>query len=122
MSADGLIDDLRTGGFRVQLTADGLTVSPRSALTDGHRSAIRANRDALLSILRREAKVTEGLFAAINRCCDARGDEEANRAALVEECSALPTADQAAWRAYFEGQAEAWARPEKVSRGSADGS
>ena len=41
----------------------------------------------------REALLT--LVNAINRCCDVRGDDDANRVALVAECNALDAAGEA---------------------------
>jgi hypothetical protein len=48
------------------------------------------------------------LRQAIDRCCDARGDDDGNRAALIEECAQLPPAGQDDMREHFEQQAERW--------------
>lgn len=56
MGATELLNDLRSAGLVLTLTSAGdLHVAPRSALTDDHRAAIRAQRDALLLALRAEA-------------------------------------------------------------------
>ena len=57
MGATELLNDLRCAGLVLTLTPAGdLHVAPRSALTDDHRAAIRAQRDALLLALRAEAE------------------------------------------------------------------
>ena len=56
MGAPELLHHLRGAGLVLTLTsAGGLHVAPRSALTDDHRAAIRAERDAL--VLAVEAEV-----------------------------------------------------------------
>lgn len=55
MGAAELLRHLRGAGFHLKLTpAGGVYVGPRSALTDSHRSAIRAERNALVLALRAE--------------------------------------------------------------------
>lgn len=49
------------------------------------------------------------LIAAINRCCDARGDLDANRQGLIDECRRLPRHHQADLREHFEQEANRWA-------------
>lgn len=57
MGAPELLHHLRGAGLVLTLTpAGGLHVSPRSALTDDHRAAIRAERDALVLGLLAEAE------------------------------------------------------------------
>ena len=57
MGATELLNDLHSAGLVLTLTPAGdLHVAPRSALTDDHRAAIRAQRDALLLALRAEAE------------------------------------------------------------------
>lgn len=57
MGATELLHDLRCAGLVLTLTPAGdLHVAPRSVLTDDHRAAIRAQRDALLLALRTEAE------------------------------------------------------------------
>jgi hypothetical protein len=56
MGASELLHHLRGAGLVLTLTpAGGLHVAPRSALTDDHRAAIRAERDALVLALQAEA-------------------------------------------------------------------
>lgn len=57
MGAPELLYHLRYAGLVLTLTpAGGLHVAPRGALTDNHRAAIRAERDALVLVLRAEAE------------------------------------------------------------------
>jgi hypothetical protein len=57
MGAPELLHHLRGAGLVLTLTpAGGLHVAPRSALTDDHRAAIRAGRDALVLALLAEAE------------------------------------------------------------------
>jgi hypothetical protein len=56
MGAPDLLRHLRDAGLVLTLTpAGGLHVAPRSALTDDHSAAIRAERDALVLALQAEA-------------------------------------------------------------------
>jgi hypothetical protein len=56
MGAPELLHHLRGAGLVLTLTpAGGLHVAPRTALTDDHRAAIRAERDALVLTLKAEA-------------------------------------------------------------------
>lgn len=53
MGARDLLDRLEGEGFRLSLNGQGgFTVSPAARLTEEHRSAIRASRDALAALLR----------------------------------------------------------------------
>jgi hypothetical protein len=57
MGAPELLHHLRGAGLVLTLTpAGGLHVAPRTALTDDHRAAIRAERDALALALQAEAE------------------------------------------------------------------
>lgn len=57
MGAPELLQHLRGAGLVLSLTPAGdLHVAPRSALTDDHRAAIRAERDALVLSLLAEAE------------------------------------------------------------------
>lgn len=55
MGAPELLHHLRDAGLVLTLRADGgLQVAPRRAISDEHRAAIRADRDALVQTLRAE--------------------------------------------------------------------
>lgn len=53
-------------------------------------------------------RVYPALVFSINRCCDARGDELSNRAALIAECVELEPEAQSELRDYFEHEAARW--------------
>jgi hypothetical protein len=48
------------------------------------------------------------LRQAIDRCCDARGDDDDNRAGLIRECSELPPDGQADMLEHYEREAIRW--------------
>ena len=56
------------------------------------------------------------LVKAINRCCSARCDDDANLAALIAECVALDAAGQADMLAHFSAEADRWERSCKGGR------
>lgn len=59
MGAPDVLQHLRGAGLVLTLIdGGGLHVAPRDALTDEHRAAIRAERDALVLALRAEAQTT----------------------------------------------------------------
>lgn len=60
--------------------------------------------------------LAEALAAAINRACDARGDDDANRAGLLAECAALPLDGQADMLAHFTIEAARWVAPDPDAR------
>lgn len=91
MGAPDLLRQLRGAGFHLKLTpAGGLHVGPRNALTDSHRSVIRAERDALVLALRAEGLPKPNLLLqrsgdrlltpeqGDNRNAAAKDDAEAN--------------------------------------------
>lgn len=74
---------------------------------------------ATLATLASEKQATAlavALAAAINRCCDARGDDDANRAALLQECAGQSPEHQADLLAHFTIEA---ARLTAISKGVA---
>lgn len=94
MGARETLESLRATGILLTLTETGLIASPKAALTDHFRALIRVEREDLIACLQADESVRTALIKAINRCCDARGDDDANRAALISECSLLPPAGQ----------------------------
>jgi hypothetical protein len=60
--------------------------------------------------------LTAQLIEAVNRACDARGDDDAHRAALIEECTAQPLAMQADLLAHFVIEAARWGAPDPDDR------
>lgn len=94
-----LLQTLQTRGVCVRIDGHRLLVSPPDLLTDDLREAIRADKPELL-------RLPEALMGAITRCCAARGDDDANRAALILECLALPAWEQRELLQHFTEQAE----------------
>jgi len=84
---------------RIRFDGDNLIVAPRAMVTDQMREAILADKPELL-------RLTSSLVEAIHRCCDARGDDTSNRAALLFECVALPAWEQRELRDHFNQQAD----------------
>ena len=100
-----------------QLSAD----ATHSATDDAKSAALPGSlrelaRDTLMRHQRDKvvARATLTLVVSINRCCDARGDDNANRVALIAECEPLPPAQQAEWREHFDTVAD---RYEAANRG-----
>lgn len=52
----------------------------------------------------------QSLVAAANRCCDASGEDDANRAALIAECGQLEPHEQEDMRDHFYSEAATWDR------------
>ncbi|MES2101673.1 MAG: hypothetical protein V4569_17745 [Pseudomonadota bacterium] len=98
-----LLQSLRTRGLSIRIDGQNLIVNPRDLLTDELRDAIRADKAELL-------RLPDALFDAINRCCAVRGDDDANRAALILESIALPAWEQRELRDHFNEEAERWLR------------
>ena len=105
-----LLQHLQAHGLHIKIDGANLIVSPpRERLTDDMRAAIRADKPELL-------RLPGLLVAAINRCCDARGDDSANRAALILECTALPAWEQRELRDHFNEEAARWKRASRGTR------
>jgi hypothetical protein len=98
-----LLQHLQARGLHIRIDGRSLIVGPSELLTDDIRAAIRADKPELL-------RLPESLMDAINRCCAARGDDAANRAALILECSVLPAWEQRELRDHFNEQAAMWQR------------
>ena len=114
MSACDILTELRSDGLTFSLRDTGLFVSPRLLLTEERRAAIRTNRSFLIAALESEKTLTVALVESINHCCEARGDDDANRAALIEECCQLTLHEQADMREHFEREAANW-RPQSTA-------
>jgi hypothetical protein len=106
MGAPDLLRHLRGAGFTLALADGGIRVAPARDLTDAQRETIRTHRAELLALL--SGQTAAALVRAINACCDARGDTDANRAALTAECAQLTPAEQADMFEHFAQQAAIW--------------
>lgn len=114
MGAPGLLQHLRGAGFTIDAVEGGIRIAPASALTDAQRQAIRTHKPELLALLARTTPAA--LVNAINRCCAARGDTEANRAALIAECAELTTSEQIDMTEHFEAETAIWLRAARGGR------
>ena len=78
-------------------------MSATFALTNGRRIG------GCLGAVLRTSLFELALIDAINRCCDARGDDDRNREALIAEAASLTARNQADMREHFEQEAATWA-------------
>lgn len=101
---------LLAAGLTLRTDGDRLLVTPISALTESLRELIRRHKPELWAAVGAAEVLTADLIAAINRCCDARGDDAESRGGLIRECLALPPAMQADAREHFDEQAALWWR------------
>jgi hypothetical protein len=99
-------------GLGLSLRVDGgsIIVTPAVKLTDGARELIRSRRQELVEQVKAVSLTTAALIAAIHAACDARGDDDANRRALVEEGSALSPEAQADVTQHFCEVTRLWRR------------
>ena len=104
MNAAAILFALARDGLAVTLVGEHLRVVPASLLTAQHRALIADNKPALVALLDTAHQTALDLFAAVNRCCDARGDDEGNRAALVADCKLLAPHEQADMLEHFDGE------------------
>ena len=83
------------------------TVRPASIRVLARDTLLRHGRDKEV-----ERRAT-ALRQAIDRCCDIRGDDDANRLALIEECLQLNPVGQVDITEHFEQEARRWERPKR---------
>lgn len=111
MGTTNLLWRLEAEGFRLDVDGDKLVVKPAVRLTDAVRTEIRAHKPELIQALQKRTaspSLRDTLRATITRACSARGDDEANRVALIDECLALPPAMQEDIRQHFAQVARIW--------------
>ena len=92
---------------------DATPAATKDATTVPSGPSVRAlARDRLLRHESDKAplSVATQLRRAIDRCCNARGDDDVNRAALISESSALPVDGQRDMQQHFDQEAERWER------------
>ena len=106
MNAAAILFALARDGLTVTLAGENLRVVPGSSLTASHRALIAENKAALVALLGTAHQTVLALIAAVNRCCDARGDDDCNRAALVADCKRLAPHEQADMREHFDAEAK----------------
>ena len=102
-----VLDRLIDAGFRVRAQGNRLTVAPTSLLTEETRALVARSKDRLLAEL---LAIQTALCEAVNRACAARGDDEANRLALLSECCSLDVRQQLDLIEHFLEEAKLWER------------
>lgn len=100
------LQTLIDAGLTLRSDGERLIVTPASALTEPLRGLIRDRKPELLVSIRRAEALTADLLAAINRCCDVRGDNDRNRSDLIAEAATLPPHLMADAREHFVAEAE----------------
>lgn len=96
MPAASILEVLWAQGFTVSLVDnDRLAVSPASTLHDTQRELLRANKAAIVALLRDAKATTDALVKAAMLACDHWGDSPADRAEMKRECLATPAHLQA---------------------------
>lgn len=110
MNAAAILFALARDGLAVTLVGEHLRVVPASSLTALHRALIADNKVALVALLGGAHQTALDLIAAVNRCCDARGDDDGNRAALFADCKRLTPHEQADMLEHFDGETRRFTR------------
>ena len=91
MPAASILEQLWAQGFTVSLVDnDRLAVSPASTLHESQRELLRANKTAIVALLRDAKATTAALVKAAMLACDYWGDSPADRDLMRLECLATP--------------------------------
>ena len=91
-------------GLTLETNGTDLAVRPAKLITEKLRELIVANKPAIWSDVRTAEELATSLIASINRCCDARGDDAANRTALIAESASCPPHQMADLIEHFDEQ------------------
>lgn len=94
MGSPDLLRYLNGIGLSLRVDGDHIVVSPVAKLTDDVRILIRSRRQELVDQVIAVSLTTAALIDSINAACDARGDDNANRFALIEEGAAMSPEEQ----------------------------
>ena len=91
MTAASILEVLWAQGFTVSLVGnDSLAVSPSSTLHESQRELLRANKAAIVALLRDAKATTDALVKAAMRACDHWHDSLADHDLMRLECLATP--------------------------------
>ena len=101
---------LINAGLTVRAEEQRVIVKPAARLTDELRSLVFENRAELLAELQAAHEGALRLVAAINECCDMRGDDDHNQAGLIRETQELFPEQKEDMRQHFDEQARIWAK------------
>ena len=102
------MNPLRTlieAGLTLRTDGERLIVTPAIAITGSLRKLIVAYKPMLHLAVRNAEDQADALVASINRCCDARGDDGDNRAALIAESAGYAPHEMADLIEHFDGEA-----------------
>lgn len=92
-------------------TATVVQLAPRDRATKGDELHVASTRACNTQPSALTApRVAQALVAAINRACNLRGDDDANRAGLIAECHALSLEQQIDMLEHFRAEAARWAK------------
>ena len=99
MSAAATLQAANADGVRFSLSSVGkLKAIGEAPVVERWAPQIQAHKVELIALLRK----WERLQAAIIACCEARGDTDEHRAALLADCLREEPADWGWWTNYFE--------------------
>ena len=98
------LDLLSHHGLTVTVDGGDLLVKPSNRLTDELRNYIREHKPELIEVVKSWAALAD----AIEGCCNARGDADANRQALLNDCRRESANDWPWWTNYFNCEAARW--------------
>lgn len=102
MTAASILEVLWAQGFTVSLMDNyRLAVSPASTLHDTQRELLRANKAAIVALLRGAKATTDALVKAAMLACDHFNDSPADRDLMRAECLAVPAHLQGELRDIF---------------------
>jgi len=103
-----LLLKLIDAGLTLETNGTDLAVSPAKLITEKLRELIVANKPAIWSDVRAAEELATSLIASINRCCDARGDDDHNRANLIHESGNFSPHQMADLIEHFDEQTAIW--------------
>jgi hypothetical protein len=105
VTAEDLLHEIQSAGIRLVLTDRGtIKAAGDDATLDKWTPVMRSRKPELIDLLRLWAE----LESAVQACCDARGDDEKNRLALLADCRQEP-ADKWSWFIwYFQEEVAQW--------------
>ena len=105
MTAEDLLHQIHSAGIHLVLTERGtIKAAGDDAALDKWTPVMRRRKPELIDLLR----LWSELESAVQACCDARGDDEKNRLALLADCRQEP-ADKWSWFIwYFHQECAKW--------------
>ena len=105
MTAEDLLHQIHSAGIHLVLTERGtIKAAGGDAALDKWTPVMRSRKPELIDLLR----LWSELESAVQACCDARGDDEKNRLALLADCRQEP-ADKWSWFIwYFQEEIAKW--------------